>query len=329
MRRKVHTVPLIIDTHLKINQEKIPEMLAEELRKKFTYPNPEFYKKLRLGFWVGSTPKLVEAYQENYPFLFFPRGCLDEIKRIMLQYNYVPNPIVDKTLRLEKTDIKLKLELRDYQIRAIDALIRTGNGVIRGPAGSGKTILLLGAIARLAQPTLIIVHSGALFEQWVRNINDTFGFMPGIIRANKCTIKQITVGMQQSVWRKENPEWAKSFGCICGDEIHRWASRTFKIAAEMFPAKYRIGASADERRKDGKEYLIYNTFGECRFVITRKELEEKKKLVPLHLHLIPTKYENDEFVLDRDMDVSPDWPGMINDLTSNAQRNKLILKHRY
>jgi superfamily II DNA or RNA helicase len=327
MRKKVNSVPLIVDSFIRINKEKITPNLIAQLKKRFTHNNPEFYKKLRLGFYLGSTSKFTESYFESDPFMAFPRGCMDDIKEILMKNNFVPNPIIDKTIRLESIKIDPTFELRDYQIEAADMLCKTGNGTVRGPCGSGKTIILLAAIAKLAQPTLVIVHSGVLFEQWYRMVSEWFGFAPGEIRGSKVNIKKTTIGMQQSIWRKVDPDWADKFGCICGDEIHRWAAQTFQKTAEMFSAKYRIGASADERRKDGKEFLIYNTFGDCKFVIHKQELEKKKKLVPVLLKLIRTKYYHEEFILARDMDEVPDWTQLINDLVFDSDRNKLILKN--
>ena len=322
-------VNLIVDARLRINRDHLDPDTVSELRKMFTRTNPQFFKMQRMGFWTGQTECEIRSYRVDEPFLSLPRGAMDRIREFLESRGYTIHAIYDRSLKLERLKLDLKLELRPYQVKAADALANSGNGILRGPCGSGKTVILLGAIARLKQPTLIIVHTEALMRQWASMISEWLGFVPGKLGGkNKTTVRPITIGMQQTIWRhaKDDPAWAKEFGCIVGDEVHHWAARTFQIAADMFPAAYRIGASASEKRKDGMEYLIYDTFGPCLHEIYREDLVEIKKLLPIKMYLVKTDYEDLDYLEEIEMGSNANWVGMINRITEDPDRNALILK---
>lgn len=190
-----------------------------------------------------------------------------------------------------------------------------------------NTICLLGIIAALKQPTLVIVHTEALKKQWASVVSDWLGFIPGSLGGkDKPNVRPITIGMQQTIWRwaKKDPPWAKKFGCIIGDEVHHWASRTFQDTATMFPAAYRVGASADEKRKDGLEHMIYDTFGPCVYEIKRQELIDMNRLLPVDMLLVRTGYENEGYLSDMEEGIPPDWNKMLNELTTDEDRNEVI-----
>jgi superfamily II DNA or RNA helicase len=190
-----------------------------------------------------------------------------------------------------------------------------------------NTVCLLGAIAALKQPTLVIVHTEALRKQWSGVVSKWFGFIPGRIGGGKEIIRPITIGMQQTIWRldKERPDWVEQFGCIAIDECHHVASKTFMITANMFRSAYRIGASADEKRKDGLEFLIYDTLGPCVHEIKRDHLVSIDRLLPVDMLLVKTEYEDDHYLRNKMEGFTSDWNRLLNNLTQDEHRNELIL----
>ncbi len=64
-------------------------------------------------------------------------------------------------------DIKLKVELRDYQRDALNKWLENqGKGIIAMPTGSGKTIVALAALSKLSQRALIVVYTKDQMMQW-------------------------------------------------------------------------------------------------------------------------------------------------------------------
>ena len=63
--------------------------------------------------------------------------------------------------------LKSGVELRPYQRKALEAWLDAGRrGVIELPTGSGKTYIALKAMERLNAPTLIVVPTLDLMDQW-------------------------------------------------------------------------------------------------------------------------------------------------------------------
>jgi len=314
---------------VRINRERLDLETITSLLAMFTHPNPKYTQALRLGFSTWNIPQKMTSFSLEDPFLSFPRGALGRIIDLLEVKGYTIEAIIDRSLKLDRLDLKLAYQLYPYQQEAVDAIVRSGNCVIRGPCGSGKTILILGAIVALKQPTLVIVHTETLKKQWAAVVSDWLGFVPGSIGGKeKTNIRPITIGMQQTIWRwaANKPEWATKFGCIIGDEVHHWASRTFQDTAKIFPAAYRVGASADEKRKDGLEHLIYDTFGPCVYAIKRDELIASNRLLPVDMLLVKTGYEDPEYLSGLEEGVSMDWGKMITALTADEDRNEVILR---
>jgi len=304
------------------------------LKSRFERPNPKHFKAKNMGFWAGNIPRTIKQWEIEDQWLMLSRAALEVIEEVLAEHDMVLDDVKDRTIAGEKIDLRLKKELRPYQVEAVRHLIATASdkhrgAVVRGPCGSGKTCILLGSMAAVRRPTLVVVHTKPLMDQWLGECVEWFGIVPGSIGGGrKETIKDVTVGMQQTIHRRikdGNAPWLERFGLMVGDEIHRFAAKTFQEVVERVPAAMRLGASADERRKDGLEFLIYDTFGPCAHQITRDELLQLHRLVPIAMCVVPTEFECESYVdsvLHRE---TPDWNGMISEMVDDDERNALIL----
>lgn len=106
---------------------------------------------------------------------------------------------------------------------------------------------------------------------------------------------------------------------------HHWGAPLFDRVARMFPATQRIGVSADEKRKDGLEFLINWTFGPLLHEIHVEDLVSIGRLVPIEMTVVPTDYIDGVFLDSVAEDASPDWVGMIGKLTEDTIRNQQII----
>jgi len=167
--------------------------------------------------------------------------------------------IIDKTLLAPMTMPKFKFELRASQQDVYDKV--TGNTIINAPPSWGKTFTALAIVAKLAQKTLIVVHTIALRDQWVKEIEYTMGFKPGIIGSGKLELDPpIVVGNVQTLTKKV-PDIRDLFGTIVLDEMHHVSSPTFAKIVDKLPARYKIGLSGTLKRKDGKHVVFNDYFG--------------------------------------------------------------------
>ena len=72
-------------------------------------------------------------------------------------------------------ELQSSMILRDYQKQALDAWIFNGKrGVIVLPTGSGKTVIGIKAISLLNIPTIVIVPTLDLLDQWRSRLKKEF-----------------------------------------------------------------------------------------------------------------------------------------------------------
>ena len=82
----------------------------------------------------------------------------------------------DRVLDLPSLDLSSDYRLRGYQREALDAWRQNGDrGVLELPTGSGKTVIGLAAMEALAVPTLVVVPTIDLLDQWRRELDAEFG----------------------------------------------------------------------------------------------------------------------------------------------------------
>lgn len=357
-----------LDTHLLLRTDELGEKATKTLKGAFTRSNPLWFKKKRLDLWLGETPRELKSWTVEGRFMILPRGSLEKVEEILAgEFGIRLDPVIDKTVKLTEVDFEIRTgeELRPYQSAAVEFLAEEEGGLVRGDPGSGKTVILLGAIARLRQPAIVVVHSNALKKQWEFEALRWLGIVAGSIGSGrKMRLAPLTIATQQSLWyrvKHGDIGWAGKFGTLVGDEIHRWAARTFAEVASTFPAAFRIGASADERRKDGMEHVVYETFGSRVHKIKRDALVADGKLLPIKMEIVPTNYSDSIYLSSvatafvcpdckgklitpplrkktdrrkfcRECDIIidpevPDWVGMISRLVVDEERNEQIFRH--
>jgi superfamily II DNA or RNA helicase len=152
--------------------------------------------------------------------------------------------------------------LRATQQVVVDSFLKPEprDGILSLQTGGGKTVCALFIASQLRLPTLVLVHSTFLRDQWIERIQ---AFLPnariGTIQGETIDIedKDIVVGMLQTISMKDLP--AKTFnpiGLVIVDECHHIASEAFSQAVPKLTSKYMLGLSATPERKDKLMHVI-------------------------------------------------------------------------
>lgn len=293
----------------------LPGSAKDKIRNDLTIDNPKYVKAKKMGRWGTGTlsAKLYWFAEEDGDF-WIPRGYLYYLKQWLNKNNY-PVFIEDRTLLLPKIDIEFQGKLRDYQQPAVDDLVmRYPVGVLEASTGAGKTVMGTGIIARRKQPTLIIVHNKELLYQWQEAIKKFLAYDCGLVGDSKYDVKDITVGIINSVKNKV-PELSKQFGQVIVDECHRCPSATWTKAVSEFPARHYLGLSATPYRSDGLGYAITAYIGPKLHVVNKKKLNKIGAVLVPTIKRIETRFRY--FYKD-------DYSKMISKLCKDTARNKLI-----
>lgn len=349
-------VSILIDNRLRIALDALPEVVVDELKARCTYDNParrkleqmvrgaSGKKRAAMAYALKKEPAEVRTWEEAGGVLSLPRGALAKVRAVLtahgLGWRYEDRRVLgDPGLGMHyrwgapphhKPDPRADDggALRWYQVEAVEACRARQNCLLRAPTGSGKTSTLIGFIAAVGLPTLVVIDSVELMRQWTMRLVAELGLDEGdigIIAGGVCRLAPITLATRQSLLSRATT-LSRTFGVVIVDEVHRAAATTFMSVVDAFAARYRIGASADETRKDGKEFLVYDVFGEVAHEVTREELIEAGAVLDVECRVIPTDFRADWYVHQRETTGSPDFNRLLDRMVADVGRNALVVE---
>lgn len=281
---KNNTLKIILSNQIIINHLSMQKKLEEKIKKDLTFDNPLYLNSIRFGYYFKGNEKIYGYLEKNDKF-YISRGYIFPYLTEILNDLKIKYEIIDKRRYLKEIDFKFKGKLENYQLRILNNVLLKDFGVIHAPCGAGKTVLALNIIAERKQPTIIIVHTIELLEQWIKQINLFLNIKKneiGIIGNGKKNIYPITVGMIQTLYKKEIKELeklSKNFGHIIFDECHHIPCSSFLKVLNCFDSKYMLGLSATTYRRDKLDKLIFVALGGIVGTATNKDLIESNRRI--------------------------------------------------
>ncbi|WP_367344571.1 DEAD/DEAH box helicase family protein [Methanomethylovorans sp.] len=169
-------------------------------------------------------------------------------------------------------ELQSKITLRGYQKQSLDAWILNSKcGVIVLPTGSGKTVVGINAISLLNTPTIVVVPTLDLLDQWRSKLKKEFKVDVGVLGGGKQEIKALTVSTYDSAYIHA-ARLGNKFGLIIFDEVHHLPAESYKHIAEMFASPFRMGLTATYEREDGLHSELNRLVGGKVFEKKVKEL---------------------------------------------------------
>ena len=152
-------------------------------------------------------------------------------------------------------------DLRPYQAEAVAAWREAGErGVVELPTGAGKTVVAVDAIAALGVPTLVVVPTIDLLDQWRRELATEFEGTIGQFGGGEQTHAPITVSTYDSAYRRAE-EVGGDFGFVVFDEVHHLGGEGYRDAARLLSAPARLGLTATFERPDGAHEVVADLVG--------------------------------------------------------------------
>ncbi len=200
----------------------------------------------------------------------------------------------------EKLPIQLKdslksngetFKLRDYQEKAVESFFQNGSvyggsGVLVLPCGAGKTIIGIGALAKMECAALILTTNVTSVRQWKREIIEKTNLSEDLIgeySGSKKEVRPITIATYQILTYRKHKEAdfthiklfsERDWGLIIYDEVHLLPAPVFRATAEI-QATRRLGLTATLVREDGRQNDVFSLVGPKRFDMPWKTLEQQ------------------------------------------------------
>lgn len=235
------------------------------------------------------------------------------INRVLASTHYVKIKCIEYAGDEMTYDLEMESEPRNFL--ANDMVVHN----------SGKTTMALAMISALNVPSIVIVWSANLFDQWVKRCTSELGIPHeeiGMISGKKRILKPVTIAMQQTLnSRGIDKELKEYFGAVFVDEVQRASAPTLYKVIDPFPALYRVGISADETRKDEKEFLIYDLFSKEGTDIPKETLIKSGHVLDVEILIVPTDFKAPWY--------DPrDWENgfnrLLEEMETNDDRNDLV-----
>ena len=299
--------------------------IAREISDRFTFevPGAKFMPSYRKKVWDGKV-RLFDA--RNYTMY---AGLAHNVREFLIDNDYSvtfdDDLISEDSISLVEIqefikDLKLPVEPRDYQIRALALAIRMKRAVLISPTASGKSMVAYLISQWFAGKTLVVVPTISLVMQMVKDFQD-YGYIGPIhgIRGGQEKIASdgVTVSTWQSVYEMDE-DFFSQFDTIIGDEAHLFKAKSLiNIMTKMPTTKYRFGMTGTLDGAEVNELVLEGLFGRIERLVKTKELMEAGHVADLSIKVLVLKHDNS-------MPINSSYQDEIARIISSEARNRFI-----
>jgi len=264
--------------------ERTSNTLTQEGRYITISPEPSFtirraiegeltYVKKGAEFMANPEWAKVRLYNRNK--CKFPIGLLPRVEKILHDCYFLYDR---KVIGYPIMNLIPKDEgLYEFQKQALRMFLNERGGIFQIPTGGGKTRTAIACIKTLNVPTLVVVPTKDLKDQWEKQIDKT-----------------ITVSTYQSLKSKA---FIQQFDLVVFDECHNVAAKSLqKIGLNLKPSAITLGLSATPFMRDDDNLKVESALGPIIYKISLRELINAGYLVDAKVLVYPTENTNTDFM---------------------------------
>ena len=276
-------------------------------------------------------PQHLNLYVVKGNKIILPFGCLYGIwhliknSQIELSFN--------STSDTSNKYLPCPIELYDYQEEAVANMVAAKGGVLKSPAGSGKTITMIEVIHRIGRKFLWITHTGDLLRQAKKDFLSLYPKLDiGMITDGKVDIgKDGAIATVQTLSKLDPDLYKNEFDVVVCDECAHVSgsptlSKMFSKVVGKIPARYKYGCTATDYRGDTMIKTMYTILG-----MNREGDFEPTYTVP-RSKVVSLDATHMRFDIDLSMDYSIlnadgtlDYNSLIDSLSNNEERNNIVI----
>lgn len=314
---------IIVDNILRIIDAE--PIIEKYCKSNLEIDNPQYAQNERLGFPTYNIPRRLYWYEKHGNDYILPFGCFKDIYKIYpIKEDYLL-----KCLNPNIIYYKSNIKLFDYQEKAKNEALKSKNGVIVMPAGSGKTQTALQLISELGLKTLWITHTYDLLNQsFDRAKSNLENVGLGKIAAGKIDIgTHVTFATVQTLVKLDLSQFKNEWDCIVIDEGHRICGTPAQLGMfykviNALSCRYKYALTATPFRNiKGTEKALFSLIGPIICEVPKEVVSErtiKAEIQPIYT----------DFKIPRDAkktDGTIDYSKLTTFLSEDEDRNEIIL----
>lgn len=316
--------------------------VEQELADFFTYeyPGARFTPQFKARLWDGK----VRLYDQLRKTLYV--GLIHYVEEFAIRAGYgveyltpvaISNNITTKTIEdyaagLNPMGRGKPIEIRDYQVEAVQVALDKERTLLLSPTASGKSFIIYTTMrwhTEHNRKCIIIVPTTSLVEQLYADFED-YSSANGWTVKDHCQklysgfSKEFTKDVLITTWQSiylQPKSWFRQFNVIFGDEAHQFKAKSLTTVMEkMDNIRYRIGTTGTLDNKKIHKLVLEGIFGPVHRVTTTKALMDSGRLTELNITCLILKY-SEEIRASRKNNTyqeEMDW------LVGNEKRNKFI-----
>ena len=296
--------------------------IIEWCKTNLTIDNPDYAKKVRMGFWVGNTPKKLNLYEVHGDSYILPYGTLKEITP-MLKGSIVKSDFREP----ERVFYGSPIPLYPYQEKAVTEAKKGLYGILESKAGSGKTQMGIALVKMYGRRALWCTHtSDLLVQSRDRALQYMDKDLIGTITAGKVNIgKGITFATVQTLSKLDLTQYRDFWDVIIVDECHRVCGSPtqlsmFSKVLNSLSARHKYGLSATVHRADGMIQATKSLIGDIVYSVPNEAIADR--VMQVGIKPVGTGVKISRECLNTDGTLN--YTKLINYLCTCSTRNNLI-----
>jgi len=284
------------------------------------FPNPEFEKKQRMGFWTGRTPRELRLDEWDGNTLIVPFGVCRELMPLLRGTRVDCDFRQDNVINYGGVSVPLY----DYQAEAVGVMIDAKYGILKSKPGSGKTQMGIALIKAFRRRALWLCHTADLLNQSRdRALQYIDKDVIGTITEGKVNIGVgVTFATVQTMANLELQQYRDYWDVVIVDECHRVASSAtsftrYEKVLNHLSARHKIGLTATPERSDGLIKATFALLGNIAYEVPDSAVADRT--MGVKIRPIYTDFEIDDCCLNDDGTIN--YVKLIEAITTNNERN--------
>lgn len=287
------------------------------------FPNPEFEKKQRMGFWTGRTPRELRLDEWDGNTLIVPFGVCRELMPLLRGTRVDCDFRQDNVINYGGVSVPLY----DYQTEAVGAMIDAKYGILKSKPGSGKTQMGIALIKAFRRRALWLCHTADLLNQSRdRALQYIDKDVIGTITEGKVNVGVgVTFATVQTMANLELQQYRDYWDVIIVDECHRVASSAtsftrYEKVLNHLSARHKIGLTATPERSDGLIKATFALLGNVVYEVPDDAVADRT--MGVKIRTVETDTDIDDSCLNDDGTIN--YVKLIEALTTDKSRNATI-----
>ncbi len=239
--------------------------------------NPDYAKKVRMGFWVGNTPQYLYLYEVHGDEIILPYGTLKQIQS-MIKDSVITSDFKPFT----SVNYGEPIPLYPYQQKAVEHAKNGLYGILQSKAGSGKTQMGIALIKEYGRRALWVTTTKDLLNQSKeRALRYMDKNLIGTITEGKVNIGQgVTFATVQTLSNLNLSLYKDMWDVIIVDECHRVCGSPtqltmFAKVLNSLSARHKYGLSATVHRADGMIQATFSLLGDVVYTVPDEAVADK------------------------------------------------------